>query len=166
MPPPGHVSFTEMSASRIWALLYLAYRACVAHPLKRLRQKGSGRERFFDAYGREGLPPTGQEEREIGDSASACISCGLCEVACDLGRSAPSERALGLHAAFRLYSKSAAALRSASVILESHSTCALSVVLCPVGIPIGRILTQLRLRASGSSTPPKPIPSMDAVGVR
>ena len=73
-----------MAASRFRALSYLAYRALLAHPLKRVRQRGDGLDRFLASYGGNGLVPTDPDDRAIGEAASACIGCGLCEVRCEL----------------------------------------------------------------------------------
>ena len=78
-----------MSASRAAALSYLAWRALVAHPWKRLAQRGTGAERFARNYEAEGLVPPRAEDRAIGEAASACIGCGLCETGCDLAAASP-----------------------------------------------------------------------------
>ncbi len=143
-----------MSASRIRALSYLAYRALVAHPLKRLfRQRGTGLARFEASYVAEGLVPTRPEDRAIGEAAAACIACGLCEVCCELAGAAPAIRALGLHAAFRLYSRSSAELALAKDALDACAACAGCDALCPTGVPITRIVRHLRARA-GAAPPP------------
>ena len=61
--------------------LYLAYRAAIAHPLKKLFQSGvfTPRERFLRNYAPEGNIPTSQEDRRVLRGASRCIHCGLCE---------------------------------------------------------------------------------------
>lgn len=133
-------------ASRVSALAYLGYRALVAHPLKRLRQVGSGSERFLASYAPEGLVPTRPEDLRIGEEASACIACGLCESACDLAAAVPAIRALGLHAAFRLYSKSSVELPWAAPALEACATCSGCDGACPTGVPISRIVGSLRER--------------------
>jgi heterodisulfide reductase subunit C len=133
------------------ALAYLAWRALVAHPLKRLfRQPGPGLERFRAAYVAEGLVPTRPEDRAAGEEAAACIACGLCETGCDLARATPAARALGLHAAFRLYSRSFAALPLAAEALEHCAGCTGCDALCPTGVPISRILAHLREAARRS----------------
>jgi len=132
-----------MSASRLRALAYLGYRALVAHPLRRLRQQGTGLERFAANYESEGLYPTSPEDRAVGEAASACISCGLCETGCALAGVAPSLRDSGLHAAFRLYGKSTTELRHAREALEACTGCADCEPLCPTGVPIGRIVRHL-----------------------
>lgn len=129
-------------------MAYLGYRAVLAHPLKRLRQVGSGRDRFLANYAPEGLVPTQLEDQRIGEEASACIACGLCETACELTPALPAIRALGLHAAFRLYSRNAAELPLAREALESCAGCAGCDGLCPTGVPIARVLAHLRVRAA------------------
>ena len=136
-----------MSASRLRALSYLAYRALLAHPLKRLRQRGSGSRRFLEAYGGEGLVPTGADDRAVAEAASACISCGLCDTACPLAGVAPCLRDLGLAAAFRLYSKSALALAASGDALAACSRCSGCESLCPTGVPISRLVRHFAGRA-------------------
>jgi heterodisulfide reductase subunit C len=123
------------------ALSYLAWRALVAHPLKRLfRRRGTGLEQFTESYGREGLVPTRPEDRAAGEAAAACIACGLCEPGCGLAAASPQVRALGLHAAFRLYSRSSAMLPLAREALRACLGCAGCDALCPTGVPISRVV--------------------------
>lgn len=127
------------------ALVYLAWRALVAHPLKLVfRRPGTGLERFRAAYVTEGLVPTRPEDRAMGEAASACISCGLCEAGCDLARASPAVRALGLHAAFRLYGRSSAERALAGEALDACAGCAGCDALCPTGVPISRVIAHLR----------------------
>ena len=131
------------------ALAYLGWRALVAHPLKRaFRQPGTGLERFSAAYVSEGLVPTRVEDRAVGEAAAACISCGLCETGCDLSRATPEVRALGLHAAFRLYSRSATELPLAREALAACAACAGCDALCPTGVPISRVVAHLHAAAA------------------
>jgi heterodisulfide reductase subunit C len=133
------------------ALAYLAWRALVAHPLKRLfRTRGSGIERFREAYVSEGLVPTRPEDREIALAASACIACGLCETGCELAPAAPAVRALGLHAAFRLYARSFADLPLAAGALDACAGCAGCDALCPTRVPISRVVAHLAAAARRS----------------
>ncbi len=130
------------------ALAYLGWRALVAHPLKRaFRQRGTGLERFSAAYVSEGLVPTRTEDRAAGEAAAGCISCGLCELGCDLARATPQVRALGLHAAFRLYSRSSAELPLARDALAACAGCAGCDALCPTGVPISRLVAHLHAAA-------------------
>ncbi len=138
-----------MSASRFRALSYLAYRALLAHPLKRLRNQGTGLERFMASYAAEGLVPTRPEDRALGEAASACIGCGLCEPACDLAGAVPSIRALGVHAAFRLYGRSSAELGFARAALEACAGCGTRCDgTCPMGLPISAVVRGLLARAA------------------
>jgi ferredoxin len=123
----------------------------LAHPFKRLRHRGTGLERFLASYAPEGLVPTRPEDRLVGEEASACIACGLCELGCELGGAVPAVRSLGLEAAFRLYSRSAAELPWALDALQACAACAGSGgcdALCPTGVPIGRIVRHLVARAT------------------
>jgi succinate dehydrogenase/fumarate reductase-like Fe-S protein len=142
-------------ATRAAALSYLAWRALVAHPLRRLfRRRGTGLERFRAAYVAEGLGPTTPEDRAVGEAASACVACGLCELGCELAGAVPAVRALGLHAAFRLYSRSGAGLPLAAAALEACAGCAGCDALCPTGVPIARIVRHLRAKALAGADPP------------
>ncbi len=137
-----------VSSSRFRALSYLAYRALLAQPLKRLAQTGSGLERFLASYGSEGLVPTGPGDRAAGEAASACIACGLCEVDCPLASDIPTARALGLHAAFRLYGKSTLELPYALDALSACSACGACASSCPTGVPIPAVVAHLLARAA------------------
>lgn len=135
--------------ARPGAIAYLAWRALVAHPLKRLlRHRGTGLERFRAAYVAEGLVPTRPEDAAVARAAAACISCGLCEAGCPLAGATPAVRALGLSAALRLYSRSLEDLPLAREALEACAGCAGCEALCPAGVPIARVVTHLRQRAA------------------
>jgi heterodisulfide reductase subunit C len=131
------------------ALAYLAWRALLAHPAKRFfRQRGTGLERFTASYVAEGLVPTRLEDREVGEAAAACISCGLCETGCAAAGATPAVLALGLHAAFRLYSRNLAELPLGRDALDACAGCAGCDALCPTGVPISRVLAHLRALVS------------------
>ncbi len=129
------------------ALLYLGWRALLAHPFRKLLRRGSGLERFRAAYVTEGLVPTRPEDRAVAEAAQACISCGLCETGCDLAQASAPVRALGIHAAFRLYSRSSQELPLAADALDACPSCAGCDALCPTGVPIARVLAHLRAEA-------------------
>lgn len=133
--------------SSLGALAYLAWRALAAHPVKRLARRGSGLARFEAAYFPEGLLPTTAEDRAVREEAAACIACGLCEAGCDLAAASPEVRALGLPAAFRLYSRSSAMLPRAREALEACAGCSGCEALCPTGVPISRVVAHLRAAA-------------------
>jgi succinate dehydrogenase/fumarate reductase-like Fe-S protein len=137
---------------RLAALAYLAWRALIAHPLKQIfRHRGTGFERFRAAYVSEGLVPTRPEDRAIAEAASACIACGLCETCCDLAAATPAVRALGLHAAFRFYSRSFADLPLAADALARCVGCAGCEALCPTRVPISRVIAHLHQKALSSN---------------
>ncbi len=129
------------------ALHYLGWRALLAHPIRKLFRRGSGLERFRASYVSEGLVPTRPEDREIAEAAQACIACGLCETGCDLAGAPAPVRALGIHAAFRLYSRGTQELPLAADALDSCPSCEGCDALCPTGVPISRVLAHLRAQA-------------------
>jgi ferredoxin len=140
-----------VGATRFQALSYLGYRAVLAHPFKRLRQRGSGRERFLASYAPEGLLPTAPEDRRLGEAASRCVACGLCEPCCDVPRS-PALRALGLHAAFRLSSRSTTELGFGAELFRACAACATPTcdASCPTGVPIAALLKRFAARTAPS----------------
>jgi heterodisulfide reductase subunit C len=135
------------------AMLYLGYRAMIAHPLKRLKRRGTGLERFRAAYVAEGLAPVTLEDRAAALAAQDCISCGLCETGCALAGADATVRALGLHAAFRLYGRGPHELPLAAAALSACAGCAGCDALCPTGVPISRVVAHLRARAAAGSAP-------------
>ena len=59
---------------------YLAWRALVAHPLRRAFDAGPrGREKFLAHYAPEGLVPTTPADKAMLAAAGRCIGCGLCD---------------------------------------------------------------------------------------
>lgn len=137
---------------KLGAFAYLGWRAVVAHPLRRLFQGGGGAARFAANYESEGLARTRPEDRAVGEAAAACIGCGLCETGCELAAT-PAVRSLGLHAAFRLYSRSSVDLPHAVEALEACVGCAGCEALCPTGVPIGRVVGELLARARSLGAP-------------
>lgn len=131
---------------KLGAFAYLGWRALVAHPLRRVFERGRGAARFAANYESEGLVRTRPEDRAAGEAAAACISCGLCETGCEMA-APPAVRSLGLHAAFRLYSRSSAELPHALEALEACAGCSGCEALCPTGVPIGRLVSQMLERA-------------------
>jgi hypothetical protein len=143
----------EVSVSKAGSYGWLAWRAAVPHPLRALARRGTGEERFLANYGSEGLLPTSPEDREVGEQASACISCGLCESGCALRGAIPSVRDLGLHAAFRLLSRTDALLVHGRDSLAACAGCTGCEPLCPTGVPITRLVRLLAARAGASDAP-------------
>jgi heterodisulfide reductase subunit C len=141
----------EGDVSSVRSYAWLAWRAVVSHPLRALRQRGTGQERFLANYASEGLAPTSVEERAGAEAASACITCGLCESGCALRAAIPSIRDLGLHAAFRLYSKSAEMLGRSGDALSACASCTGCEPLCPTGVPIARLVRTFAARAASDA---------------
>ena len=133
-----------MSKARSYA--WLAWRALVPHPLRGLRRRGTGEERFLANYAAEGLSPTGLEARAVAEAASACISCGLCESGCALRSAVPAVRSLGLHATFRLLAKSDEMRVHGAGALSACASCTGCEPLCPTGVPITRLVRLLAAR--------------------
>jgi Fe-S oxidoreductase len=133
------------------SLVYLAWRALLVQPLKRLLQRGSGKARFLAAYGAAGLLPTRPEDREVALLAARCTGCGLCEAGCRLPASQPALRALGLPAAFRLVGRQAADLPLGRDLLDACAGCAGCERWCPSLVPIGRVLRQLHRRLDSAA---------------
>ena len=129
--------------SKVRSYAWLAWRAVVPHPLRALRRRGTGAERFLANYATEGLSPTTAGARADALAASACISCGLCESACALRGAIPSVRSLGLEGAFRLVTKSDALRSLASDALAACAGCTGCDPLCPTGVPISRLVRAL-----------------------
>jgi succinate dehydrogenase/fumarate reductase-like Fe-S protein len=137
--------------------LYLAYRALIAHPLKKLfsRDERSGQQQFLDNYGSEGLVPTALEDRAILRGAARCIHCGLCE-AFDLALGALPRTAYdGASLLPLVYSRSLPQLawaRPALALLREDQLLR-SEAICPTRVPLRQIAKLLRrkLEETGSA---------------
>ena len=129
------------------ALVYLGWRAVLVEPITRLFQRGPGLTRFQAAFAEDRLSTTSLVDREIAFEASRCIGCGLCEAGCRLLSASPAIRALGLPAAFRLIGRGPGDLAGAHDLLEACQGCAGCRALCPTGVPMGRVLGHLWMKA-------------------
>jgi succinate dehydrogenase/fumarate reductase-like Fe-S protein len=132
--------------ARPTALAFLAWRALLVQPLKRLFHRGSGLERFRAAYDPDGLAPTRPEDLAVALVAARCVGCGLCEVDCRLAGASPAVRALGLPAAFRLAGRAQGDLGLARDLLEACAGCAACAPACPTGVDIRRVVEHLQGR--------------------
>ncbi|MBS1108594.1 MAG: hypothetical protein H6Q88_586 [Anaeromyxobacteraceae bacterium] len=132
--------------SKVRSYAWLAWRAVVPHPLRALRRRGTGEERFLANYAAERLAPTSLDARAVAEAASACISCGLCESGCALRSAIPAVRSLGLHAAFRLHAKSDEMRAHGADALAACASCTGCEPLCPTGVPITRLVRLLAAR--------------------
>jgi len=133
------------------ALLYLAWRAVLVQPVKRLFQRGSGLARFQSHFAADRLAPTSVADRQLALQAARCIGCGLCEPGCRLAAASPAVRALGLPAAFRLVGRAGGDLGLAGELLAACRDCAGCESRCPAGVPIGRLLRHLESKAGAAS---------------
>jgi succinate dehydrogenase/fumarate reductase-like Fe-S protein len=128
------------------ALAFLAWRAILVQPLKRLFRRGSGLTRFRAAYDADGLAPTRPEDLAVALVAARCVGCGLCEVDCRLAGASPAVRALGLPAVFRLAGRAQGDLGLARDLLEACAGCATCAPSCPTGVDIRRVVEHLHGR--------------------
>lgn len=136
------------------ALCYLAWRALVVQPLKRLVTRGTALQRFQAAYAADGVAPTAPADLEVALLAARCTGCGLCEAACRLPEGEPALRAIGLPAAFRLVGRRQADLPLGQALLEACGDCPGCDRWCPARVPIGRVLEHLRRRCGASPSRP------------
>lgn len=128
--------------------LYLAYRALIAHPLRRLfsPDERSGKQRFLDNYAAEGLVPISAQYRELLHEASRCIHCGLCE-GFDRALAALPRTAYGGASLLAVsYSRSTPDLPRARAALEALSEEQLirSEAVCPTRVPLRALARHLR----------------------
>jgi heterodisulfide reductase subunit C len=147
--------------SKVRSYAWLAWRAAVSHPLRAIGRRGTGEERFLANYAVERLAPTGEDVRSAAEAASACICCGLCESGCTMRAAIPAARSLGLHAAFRLLSKSDEMLALSGDALAACTTCTGCETLCPTGVPITRLVRLLAARSVDLDAPRRAPPGED-----
>ena len=125
--------------SKLGADLYLAWRAVVAHPLRRLLDRApQGKARFLRNYGAEGLVPTTPTDRAMLAAAGRCISCGLCdELDGQLGRIAAGDYQ-GASLLPRQYARSSAELPHVARALEAIDPEAYRAgeAACPTRVPL------------------------------
>ena len=125
--------------SKLAADLYLAWRAVVVHPLRRLfEREPQGRARFLRNYGPEGLVPTTPRDKAMLAAAGRCISCGLCdELDGQLGRIARGDYQ-GASILPRQYARSSVELRWAAPALEAIDPEAYRAgeAVCPTRVPL------------------------------
>jgi succinate dehydrogenase/fumarate reductase-like Fe-S protein len=133
---------------RVRGDLYLAYRAVIAHPLKRLfrRDTRSGKERFLANYASEGLVPLTNEDRKVLRGAARCIHCGLCDAYDAALSTLPRTVYEGASLLPIAYSRATPDLPRARTALsrlnDAHLTDAERV--CPTGVPLRELARYLR----------------------
>lgn len=134
---------------KLGADLYLAWRAVVVHPLRRLfDREPQGKARFLRNYGGEGLVPTTPQDKAMLAAAGRCISCGLCdELDGQLGRIARGEYQ-GASILPRQYARSSVELRYAGEALGAIEPEAYRAgeAVCPTRVPLVAIASWLQER--------------------
>ncbi|WP_373046318.1 (Fe-S)-binding protein [Vulgatibacter sp.] len=138
-----------MGSSKLGADLYLAWRAAVVHPLRRLLDKEpQGKERFLANYGPEGLVPTTPRDKAMLAAAGRCISCGLCDqLDGQLGAVARGEYQ-GASLLPRQYARSSVELHRAKAAIEAIDPAAYRAgeAVCPTRVPLVAIAAWLQER--------------------
>jgi hypothetical protein len=137
------------SWGRLAADAYLAWRALVAHPLRRAFDTGPrGREKFLAHYAPEGLVPTTPADKAMLAAAGRCIGCGLCD-AHDGHLSRLPKAIYGGAALIPLrYARSSVGLVHAREALAAIDPRALreGEEVCPTRVPLAALATWLRER--------------------
>ena len=127
---------------RLLALLFLAWRAIVLHPIRALLAGPKGRERFLLNYAPEALIPYSAEERLLLPRFSGCINCGVCDAICPLVPQLPKAQWRGPSLFAVAYSRATpelSHLRTPIALLEKCGTCDLCQRNCPRGVPLLQI---------------------------
>ena len=134
---------------RLGADLYLAWRALVVQPLRRLFGRvGQGEARFLENYGPEGLVPTPPADKAMLVAASRCISCGLCDqLDGQLGAISRGDYD-GVSLLPRQYARSSVELVYARGALEAIDPegYRAAEAICPTGVPLVALAEWLRDR--------------------
>lgn len=149
-----------MAMGRAVAWLNLAYRfgthVLLRMPGRVLRGSGDA-ERFRSAVMPEGYVPLMPDERLIMPDAMACISCGLCSLACP---AVDTTAASAWDEAWTFVAGPSRSIDRAPLVAAGPMECAgcdACAAVCPTGVPITRIaamLTRLSTDAeSGASLP-------------
>jgi succinate dehydrogenase/fumarate reductase-like Fe-S protein len=138
--------------------LYLAYRALIAHPLRKMfsTDERSGKRRFLDNYGSEGLFPMTAEDHAVLRTASRCIHCGLCD-AFDLAvATLPRATYDGASLLPLVYSRSIPNLAWARAPLAQlrEEQLIRAEAVCPSRVPLRRIAEFLKRKLAEVGSPP------------
>lgn len=135
--------------SKVGADLYLAWRAAVVQPLRKLlHRRPQGENDFLANYATEGLVPTTPHDKAMLAAAGRCISCGLCdELDGQLGRIARGEYQ-GASILPRQYARSSVEIGYAREALEAIDPEAYRAgeAVCPTRVPLVGLAVWLRER--------------------
>lgn len=138
---------------RLGADLYLAWRALIVQPLRRLFGRvGHGEARFLENYGPEGLVPTPTADKVMLAAAARCISCGLCDqLDGQLGAISRGDYD-GVSLIPRQYARSSVELVHARAALEAIDPQRYreAEAICPTGVPLVALAAWLRDRLDRS----------------
>lgn len=143
--------------------LYLAWRAAVVHPLRRLRERRPrGLVGFIDHYGSEGLLPTTSRDKAMLAAAGRCISCGLCDELDGHLRSVAHPGYQGASLFSRQYARSSVEIAFAREVLEAidPERYREGEAVCPTRVPLvelARWLQERLARRLALLEPPRPI---------
>lgn len=134
---------------KLSADLYLAWRAVVVHPLRKLRdRRPKGKEGFLANYAVEGLVPTTAGDKAMLAAAGRCISCGLCDqLDGQLGRIARGEYD-GASLLPRQYARSSVEIVHARAAIERIDPEAYRAgeAVCPTRVPLVELARWLKVR--------------------
>ncbi|HWV37927.1 MAG TPA: (Fe-S)-binding protein [Vulgatibacter sp.] len=146
---------------RLGADLYLAWRALVVQPLRRIFGKvGRGEACFLENYGPEGLVPTPAKDKAMVAAASRCISCGLCDqIDGQLGAISRGDYD-GVSLLPRQYARSSVELVHARRAVEAidPERYRAAEAICPTGVPLVALAGWLRDRLLRARSAAKELP--------
>jgi hypothetical protein len=128
---------------------YLAWRALVAHPLRRVFDAGPrGREKFLAHYAPEGLVPTTPEDKAMLAAAGRCIACGLCDAFDGQLARLPKSLYRGAALVPLRYARSSVELAHAAEVVRAIDPAAYreAEAICPTRVPLVALARWLKER--------------------
>jgi len=141
--------------SKLGADLYLAWRAAVVQPLRRiLQRRPAGKASFLANYAVEGLVPTTPADKAMLEAAGRCISCGLCdELDGQLGAIARGAYQ-GASILPRQYARSSVELRWSAAAIEAIDPEAYRAgeAACPTRVPLVALAMWLKERCARTAS--------------
>jgi succinate dehydrogenase/fumarate reductase-like Fe-S protein len=109
------------------------------------RYNAGGEGRFLSNYRPDHIEPLSRSERKLRPRAMSCIGCGLCDAVCLPAAAAP-EGPLSLSSLMLAAGRDGTVAASAKVDADRLrcTDCGACEPLCPAGLPIVRMLAELR----------------------